>query len=513
MKRLGANGRPLAIVRQLGPLLGPVLLATAPILSLFAHNESDIALSLIWKPLAIAALTAGVLYAISLIIVKRGTRAAVLTSVVTVAFFYYGPFYNTTSGWSLPHATLLPLWLTLFALGVFGVLRARSGLRNVALILGAAAAVSIVSPVVRIVAYRIEHPAVRTSDSRLWPTPVPKPVGTQGGTRPDVYYIIPDDYARADTLKKSFGYDNSGFIRQLRARGFAIQDQVRSPYSKSEFNMASALNLDYLNRLPKVLGQDSQDVLLVRKMIDDSRASHFLKSLNYRYIHLDSDNITFGADNPHLSPLAAPDNLTYQWLRGTLLREFDGGLGFSQVATDERFRQSVRSAFKKLVATAAVPSPKFVVFHTLLPHDPYIFGPRGQSVRFPDQSDTGHSTRRGIKFYVKQLEFLNQKLLQTVDAISAHAKTPPIIVIQSDEGFEARPEDFGEAAVRDIRVKGLSAFHLPGKNAARPPRDLNTVNTFRFLFDRYFGAHLGPLRGATHPEGDAPYRFEEMPVR
>ena len=31
--------------------------------------------------------------------------------------------------------------------------------------------------------------------------------------------------------------------------------------------------MDYLSHLPKLLGKDSEDVLLARKMIEDSRAS------------------------------------------------------------------------------------------------------------------------------------------------------------------------------------------------------------------------------------------------
>jgi hypothetical protein len=114
---------------------------------------------------------------------------------------------------------------------------------------------------------------------------------------------------------------------------------------------------------------------------------------------------------------------------------------------------------------------------------------------------------------VRQIQFLNRKLLETADAILARSKTPPIIVIQSDEGFEALPQDFGEAAVRDMRVKGLSAFYLPGQSKTRLPQDLNIVNSFRFLFARYFGAHLGMLKSVSYPEGDFPYRFEKMPVK
>ena len=148
-----------------------------------------------------------------------------------------------------------------------------------------------------------------------------------------------------------------------------------------------------------------------------------------------------------------------------------------------------------------------------MPHDPYIFGAHGEAVTFPDHSDTGHSSRFGMKYYVRQLQFINTKLLEAVDAIRANSKTPPIIVIESDEGFEALPEDFGETAVRDIRVKGLGAFYLPGSAKSRLPQNLNTVNSFRFLFNEYFGTHYPLLKSVSHPELDLPYQFQNMRVR
>jgi hypothetical protein len=383
---------------------------------------------------------------------------------------------------------------------------------TVNLALSVFALVIVLGPVARIVSYRRDHPPIAISDPRLWPTQLEK-LSATSGPLPDVYFIIPDDYARPDMLKRYFRYDDSGFVRALKKRGFVLADQSRSPYSKSEFNMASALNLDYLSKLPPILGKSSQDVLLVRKMIEANRASQLLKALGYRYIHIDSDNITFAGDNPHISPLAAPDNLTTIWLRNSVLRLVGGRYGFNEAATNERFRKSIRSAFDRLAASAKGPSPKFVLFHTLMPHDPYIFGPQGQSVTFPDHSDTGHSTRFGIKYYARQMQFINTKLLAAVHAIRASSKTPPIIVIQSDEGFEARPEDFGEAAVRDMRVKGIGAFYLPGKAKSRLPQNLNIANTFRFLFNEYFGTHYPLLKNASYPELDLPYEFEEMRVR
>jgi hypothetical protein len=408
----------------------------------------------------------------------------------------------------------VPIWLVLFAVALVATLRTPAApLVTATWALTAFAAVLVVFPVAKIVRYRIDHPPVPVSDPRLWPSTPQKLVTAPGRVRPDIYYLIPDDYARPDVLRRYFRFDDSRFRRALQRRGFVLAPGVRSPYSKSELNMAAAMNFDYLSRLPHILGASSQDVLLVRKLIEDSRAARSLTSQGYRSTHIDSDNITFAGDNPHISPLAAPDNLTYLWLRNSLLRVVGGPVGFTDSATNQRFRKSVRSAFRKLGATAGARGPKLVLFHTLMPHDPYIFGAHGQAVTFPDASDTGHSTKLGMRYYVRQLQFINHELLAAVNTILARSARPPVIVIQSDEGFEALAEDWGAATVRDMRVKGILALYLPGSPKPQVPHDLNTVNTWRLLFNRYFGTHYPLLPSVSYPELDQPYRFEPMRVR
>jgi hypothetical protein len=241
--------------------------------------------------------------------------------------------------------------------------------------LGLLGAVLALVPAVRIASYQADHPAVRVTDPRLWSAALPQPATTPAGPRPDVYVIVPDDFARTDVLKQYFRYDNSGFIRRLKQRGFVVSDQARSPYADSESNIAAELNMDYLNGLPRILGQKSQDVRPLKTLIEDNRASRLLSPLGYRYVHLDSDEVTFAGGNPHISSVATPDSFPSLWLRKSLLRLAGGPLGFNDAAADERFRKSIRSAFSQLAAVPGRPSPKFVVFHTLQPHDPYPVTP------------------------------------------------------------------------------------------------------------------------------------------
>jgi hypothetical protein len=500
------------VLRRFGPVVPPILFTAYPLLSLYQQNQTELPLSVIWSPLTVAIAITVALFAVFLLIFKLGTKAGALASLVVVAFFYYGIFQADPSGRAVSDTWLLALWAALCVAAFVALVRTRRTLANLTLGLGVAAAVLTLVPAIRIASYQHSHPSVRITDPRLWPTALPRPA-SPASTRPDIYVIVPDDYARADVLKRYFRYDNAGFQRQLQRRGFVVSNQVRAPYSDSESNIAAALNMDYLSGLPLILGKKSQDVRPVKQLIEDNRASRLLKSLGYRYVHLDSDEVTFAAGNPHISPVATPDSFTSLWLDKSVLGLVGGKYGFDEGAANERFRKGVRSAFSQLEAVVDDPSPKFVVFHTLLPHDPYVFGAHGERVTFPSDSEDDLGSKLGMKYYLQQLRFLETKLLEAVDAIRDHSKTRPVIVIQADEGFDANPDTVGEAAQLDMRVKGLSALSIPGSRKVGIPQPPNTVNTLRFVFNRYFGTHYRLLRSASYPELDFPYQFKEMHVR
>ncbi len=119
--------------------------------------------------------------------------------------------------------------------------------------------------------------------------------------------VVGDEDRISAELRHYFHYDNSSFISELKKRGFQIAEQSRSPYSDSEMNVASEVNMDYLTRLPSIVGKKSQDVRPVRRLIEYNRSSRLLGSLGYRYVHLDTDEVTFTAGNPHISHVATPD--------------------------------------------------------------------------------------------------------------------------------------------------------------------------------------------------------------
>jgi hypothetical protein len=88
---------------------------------------------------------------------------------------------------------------------------------------------------------------------------------------------------------------------------------------------------------------------------------------------------------------------------------------------------------------------------------------------------------------------------------------PPVIVLMSDEGFEGG-STFSERVTRDIRVKGLLAYSLPGVAAGAGPQPPNTVNALRWVFNQVWGTHYPMLPAASYPDGDYPYQWEPFRV-
>ena len=146
------------------------------------------------------------------------------------AFFYYGVFHDHASGWELIKDWLVPLWAALFGIEAIALITTKRDLRNLTVIVTVGAVILVSGPVAKIVLYQLDHPAIRVTDARLWPDVLPKPVLAAGAPKPDIYVIIPDDYARTDIfLKQYFHYDNTPFIQQLRKWGFIIPGRLAAP--------------------------------------------------------------------------------------------------------------------------------------------------------------------------------------------------------------------------------------------------------------------------------------------
>jgi hypothetical protein len=126
--------------------------------------------------------------------------------------------------------------------------------------------------------------------------------------------------------------------------------------------------------------------------------------------------------------------------------------------------------------------------------------------------------------YLNQLIYTNRKLKELIDKILSRSKQPPIIVLQADEG----PRVFIQQEWEELSNKGLdyshvserallthmrifNAYNLPGFNR-KLYKSITPVNTFRLIFNSYFGADYELLEDESYNVEDwvHPYKFANI---
>ena len=303
------------------------------------------------------------------------------------------------------------------------------------------------------------------------------------GYLPDIYYIIPDAYANSEVLEEFFEYNNNEFVSYLENKGFVIVEDSTSAYPNTLLSLPTTLNMEYADILDPNLLHSSLAVR--RSLLEYNKSVSLLRSLGYAYIAISSDNTTFSGEaaDHRFNP-----NLLFRLLiRPTIFDPFS-----------QRFRNRVLGAFDAFNGASRIAGPKFVLAHIISPHDPYVFGPDGENIGIHFHDDAERSLN-SMRLYLGQLQFTSKKLEGAVEVILKNSSRPPIIIIQSDHGFFL-PDSYDLQTIKDARFKNFSAYLIPkviGSVSDSIAFPKNNINTFRFIFNQYFGAEFDMMENKT----------------
>lgn len=299
--------------------------------------------------------------------------------------------------------------------------------------------------------------------------------------KPDIYYLVFDDYGGNKALKDLFNFDNTPFFDQLHKRGFYTADLATTNYNGSQHSVASTLNLNYIDTLSKNTSAQADPVHFYQELIENNQVERDLQNSGYTSDHLGSwfeySRFDHNANEnfyPAHSFLGLP-YYTILFLADTTLFEPIQSDYFSTIHRD--FATYQLNQLPQIINQQ--PSPKFVFAHILLPHGPNVFTADCK------QGDAG---------YIAQLQCTNTQILSVVDQIKAKSKTPPIIVLQTDEGSDAVGEDedgddWSDRAIEE-KYPMLAAYDFPDGNYSALYPTMTPVNSFRIIFNQYLGAHL-----------------------
>ena len=506
----------------------PFLFGLYPVLALIAHNANEMDLSSGIRALLASLVFTLVIYTISLLLIRNPKKAALLTSVFLLLFYSYGHINLLARDWSLVgisigrHRVLLPIYLALFILAGWLILRTRRELEGSTRILNAFALILLFMPLYQLAAGQVEQYRARGE--------VEQTVGGHSLVRispdqlpPDVYYIVLDGYPRGDFINHYLDASNLAFLQTLEERGFYVAHCSQSNYSDTRFSLASTLNMTYLDggeNMPQVVHSGT----VLDEMIRSGEVQQNFSEMGYTIITFESGYkwLRWELSDHHLSSHPAADTqlsnfglndferLLLDTTAARLLLDVPVFLESDRLADildnpRASHRERVLYSLDQLgqIPTSYL-SPKFVYAQIIFPHPPFVVDENGAPLENAPADE--------LSAYADHITYLDQQLLDIVDTLLDDAEQKPVIILQGDHGATIGYQEQGIDPA--LRLGILNAYYLPtgaeqDENVARPADMLypgiSPVNSFRLIFDTYFNADYGLLEDKSIIGRQSPY--------
>ena len=483
----------------------PLLFAILPVLSMFAANPGQRSAHELTDSLWIVLGVAVALLLVAAAVYREWRKAALLVSVLLLVWWLQVDD-GRVGAWLGERSYVMPLtYLAVFAWGVW-LYRRHAPLTGLTGFSNWAALGAVLPPFITLV----------VASPRPAQASVPGTDAIVAGdvrSRPDIYYIVFDRYGDEETIA-AYGFKND-IEGYLAGKGFYVATDSRSNYMKTVLSLASSLNAGYLDEVVKG-HEETANWTPVYQHLWHHRVGAFLRSQGYSYTHLGSWYYP-----TRENPQATRNVNYYTTVPRSVLRLFDSKT-FAPVQRafgpwlDDRLQNwhRVRRQLDDMAALVPVPGPKFVFLHILVPHPPYMFDRDGSYV-----TKAQERKRSELENYTNQVQAANGMIRRLIEGILRDSPAPPVIMVQGDEGpyppgtgrdtFDWRTANRTQL----LQKTGiLNAYYLPGAGPRVLYPRISPVNSFRVVFNTYFGASLPllPDRTLRHVSDQQPFMFDDI---
>ena len=482
-----------------------------PSLALLVNNLGEAELYSVLRPLVVSILGALVLLFVFQVFIKSWNKAGLCVAWALALIFSYGHIYQVSKAAQVfgvlvsRHRYLLSIWAVLLIAGTVLIYKKVDRNKELAILINIISFTLVFFQVVQIAIYQIQSGISYSNAQSAAPETLLLP--DDPNQLPDVYLIILDMYGREDALLAHYNYDNHTFVSQLDSMGFYVARCGRSNYSKTILSLPSQMNLDYIDNL---LGEADHEELTY--LLKNSSVQRAFEEIGYSSIAFDTgagwanlDQSDIFIDRPPEILGRALNDFEELFLKTTLVRPlidyasslYRAGFHFFETGVEMK-AQRIRIVLDHLRLLPEMEGPKFVYAHIIAPHPPHVFN-RDGSVNLNAENVDGQV---GLPI---QLDYLNPQILEIVEEIIDRSVVDPIIIIEGDHGFANLQ-----------RTSILLAMYLPGDGNKALYPTISLVNTFRVIFNNYFGTNFSlladdsykmlndvSLEYAPHPEWNA----------
>lgn len=523
-------------------VLHPFLLAAFPCLFLYFKNRGELFLhEMLISLILMQVICFGLLIFLRLFL-KSWLKIGLVASCVITCTFAYSNFNSIfLSSWGLSdklYIARLSFWFILLALAIFIISRLKQ-LENWTKILNFTAGLLVVmSPIKNLTHFpdskqqisqvnnsgaQAQNPE-RQKNILIDNLAINSNTTTNAQTEtPNIYYLIFDGHVGHEFLT-SLGYDNSGFVDALKKRGFFVGKKSVSNYVLTRLSLRSSLNCSYLvpfrNKPDEWRGSQS-----LVDALKNNYVFRFLKKLDYTTIQCSAtSNVKLKIGPSDLDLLFDIKQVSPPWYANRIFLELLSNtpvLDVVSLFTGQRSKVDIGNilhrrcqllALDAIKETASYEEPIVLFAHIMVPHLPFVFDENGD---YPSYHENFVWTapqvliekyQKAIGLYLAQMEYIDKRILEIIDFLQKNSKTPPVIILQGDHGVRYHINFLKDQTISPETAREsfsiLNAYCLPGYDHSNLPDSITPVNTFRIIFNQYFGTEheLLPDRSYFSPQ-------------
>lgn len=497
----------------------PILFSLFPILALYNANIEYVHYTAILRAIRINLIAVVLFLILANLLLRDHARAAIVVTYVVFLFFIYGHIFSYIDDrWPqiVQNRIFTGIWAVLIILGVWWLVKKFTKIEAATNFLTVVSVALFLIALINSITYEVQKLRTNLANRAQVTAQISEQLSVQPDEIPDIYLIVLDAHTRSDVLLDKFAHDNSAFIQELEDLGFFVGDCSQTNYWRTEYSLTSTLNLDYLQNFledPNLLPDWEYSV--VRQTLD---------TLGYTTVAFESratHNIDLGVDvllsrrsksfiYEDIYPFTNLNDFEVQLIKTTWLQSWlqlianfgdklpeNLTLDAENAAYLEHYRQTLY-ILDELQRVPYMESPKFVMAHLLVPHEPFIFTPDGRYEY--------HHTSDEFKIgYRNNVEFIDNHLGEVLDNIITRSSVPPVIIVMGDHG----PNGTRPSMLLPI----LNAYYIPKIDAGELYDRITPVNSFRMIFNAHFGTEYEILEDVSYYATGAEFAdYELMPV-
>lgn len=329
---------------------------------------------------------------------------------------------------------------------------------------------------------------------------------------PDIIHIVLDGYSRADVLTEIYGFDNSAFLSDLERLGFAVAGEAVTPYNQTLLTMSGIFRGDYLESAgdsPVASAAAYRNALATA--FQANPVINTLREMGYRIASTKPEYPLVTLRGTVMSAPTQGPSMTH--LERTLFNFSGvslivGDLGLS-TAIGGNSALEIRSALGASRKERGA-RPYFHYLHLMAPHPPFDVDSGGRAISkagtFNQLADGSHLHANDPKKksayrdgYLQKLAFINSEITAFVRTAISERQGRLLILIHGDHGggMHFDQNDVSATCTRERYLPLLAVYSSDGDLQRSLPPDINLVNIYRIVFNRYFGTELAELPGKS----------------